>query len=138
VNRVFIDTNILIDLLADRKPFSKFAIEIFVAAENKKIKLFTSSHSIATAHYLLKKYVGEKELREMLLDILDYMTVIQIDIDVIKRSLKSKHKDFEDAIQIVAAQSIEKIDCIVTRNVKDFRGAEIPVLTPDEFVKTHL
>lgn len=138
MSKVFIDTNILIDLLADRKPFSKFAIEIFVAAENKKVKLFASSHSIATGHYLLKKYVGEKELREMLLDLLDYITVIPIDIDVLKRSLKSKHKDFEDAIQIVAAQSIEKIDCIATRNVKDFRGAEIPVLTPDEFVKTHL
>lgn len=138
MNRVFIDTNILIDLLADRKPFSRFAIEIFVAAENKKIKLFTSSHSIATAHYLLKKYVTEKELREMLLYLLDYLTVIPIDIDVLKRSLKSKYKDFEDAIQIVAAQSIEKIDCIVTRNVKDFKGAEIPVLAPDEFVKTNL
>ena len=136
--RIFVDTNILIDLLADRKPFSKFAVEIFVAAENKKVKLFTSSHSIATSHYLLKKYLGEKELREMLLDLLDYVTVVPIDIDVLKRSLKSKHKDFEDAIQIVAAQSIEKIDCIVTRNVKDFRGAEILVLTPDEFVKTYL
>jgi predicted nucleic acid-binding protein len=124
--------------MADRKPFSKFAIEIFVAAENKEIKLFVSSHSVATAHYLLKKYVGEKELKEILSGLLNYLTVISIDIDIIKRSLKSKHKDFEDAIQIVAAQSIEKIDCIVTRHAKDFGSAEIQVLPPDEFVKTYL
>jgi predicted nucleic acid-binding protein len=62
---IFIDTNILIDLLADRQPFSKFAIEIFNLAEKKQIKLFTSSHSYATTHYLLKKHIEERELREL-------------------------------------------------------------------------
>ena len=57
MKKVFIDTNILVDLIADRIPFSKYAIEIFNNAERKKIKLFTSSHSIATTHYLLKKYL---------------------------------------------------------------------------------
>lgn len=135
MRKVFVDTNILIDLIADRTPFSKFAIEIFAGAESKKIELFASSHSIATAHYLLKKYIGEKELRQILFDLLDYLTVVAIDLDVLKRGLKSKYKDFEDALQIIAAQSVEKMDCIVTRNVKDFKGAEILVLPPDEFVK---
>jgi predicted nucleic acid-binding protein len=138
VNRAYIDTTVLIDLIADRKPFSKFAIEIFDAAESKKIELFVSSHSLATVHYLLKKYISEIELREILLDLIAFITIVPIDGEVIKRSLKSKHKDFEDAIQIVAAQSVNKINCIVTRNVKDFKGAEIAVLTPDEFVKFNL
>lgn len=134
MKKVFVDTNILIDLIADRKPFSKFAIEIFEMAEEKKIKLFTSSHSIATTHYLLKKYIEEKELREIIYTLLDYVVIIPIDIDVIKKGLKSKHKDFEDALQIICAYSIEKITCIVTRNTRDFKGSEIPVLTPDEFI----
>ena len=134
MKKVFVDTNILIDLIADRKPFSKFAIEIFEMAEEKKIKLFTSSHSIATTHYLLKKYIDEKELREIIYALLDYIVIIPIDIDVIKKGLKSKHKDFEDALQIICAYSIEKINCIVTRNTRDFKGSEIPVLTPDEFI----
>mgnify|MGYP001582580503 CR=1 FL=1 len=134
MKKVFVDTNILIDLIADRKPFSKFAIEIFEMAEEKKIKLFTSSHSIATTHYLLKKYIDEKELREIIYALLDYIVIIPIDIDVIKKGLKSKHKDFEDAQQIICAYSIEKINCIVTRNTRDFKGSEIPVLTPDEFI----
>ena len=66
MRNVFVDTNILIDLLADRPPFSKFAVAIFDLAENHKVKLFTSSHSYARTHYLLKKYMGKKELRVVL------------------------------------------------------------------------
>lgn len=131
--KVFADTNIIVDLIADRQPFSKYAIKIFNKAEEKKIKLFTSSHSIATTHYLLKKYIEEKNLRDVLFNLLDYLTVVQVDVDVIKKGLRSKHKDFEDAIQIICASSVEKIDCIITRNVKDFKDSEILVLTPDEF-----
>jgi predicted nucleic acid-binding protein len=132
MKKVFLDTNIIVDLIADRKPFSKYSIEIFKKAEEKKIKLFTSSHSIATTHYLLKKYVEEKILRDVLYNLLDYVTVIAVDTDVLKKGLRSKHKDFEDSIQILCASTIEKIDCIVTRNTKDFRDSEILVLTPDE------
>jgi len=135
MKKVFVDTNILVDLIADRRPFSKFAIQIFSKAEERKTKLYTSSHSIATTHYLLKKYIDEKELREVLYNILDYLNIVAIDQDVIKKGLKSKHKDFEDALQIISAYSIEKLDCIVTRNIKDFKGSEIPVLTPDELIK---
>ena len=133
MKKVFLDTNTLVDLIADRKPYSKFAIEIFNKAEEKKLKIYTSSHSIATTHYLLKKYLDEKELRTVLFNLLDYISVIPVDIDVLKKGLRSKHKDFEDAIQIFCASSIEKIDCIVTRNIKDYKDSEILVLSPDEF-----
>lgn len=132
MKRVFVDTNIIVDLIADRRPFSKYAIRLFSNAENRKVKLFTSSHSIATTHYLLKKYVDEKQLREILENLLDYLTVVAISQDVIKKGLKSKHKDFEDALQIIAASTIDNLDCIVTRNIKDFKGSEIPVFSPDE------
>jgi len=135
MKKVFVDTNIIVDLIVDRKPYSKFAIDIFRSAEEKKLKLFTSSHSIATTHYLLKKYIDEKELRDILYNLLDYVQVVPVDADTIKKGLRSKHKDFKDAIQMICAYSIEKIDCIVTRNIKDFRASEIPVLSPDELVK---
>ncbi len=130
--RVFLDTNILVDLIADRKPFSKYAVEIFSKAEAKEIQLFVSSHSVATTHYLLKKYLGAKGLREVIYNLLDYLTVVPVDVDVIKKGLRSKHKDFEDSIQILCASSIEKLDYIVTRNIKDFKQSELPVITPDE------
>ena len=136
MKKLFIDTNIIVDLIADRKPFSKYAIQIFQKAELKEIQLFTSSHSIATTHYLLKKYLGEKELRDVLYDLLDYLTVVAVDIDILKKGLRSNHKDFEDSIQILCASSIEKIDCIVTRNTKDFKASEIPAYNPDEVILT--
>lgn len=134
MKNVFVDTNIIIDLLADRRPFSKFAIEIFDLAAKNKVQLFTSSHSIATTHYLLKKYIREKELREVIYSLLDYIDVISIDLSIIKKSLLSNHKDLEDAIQIFAANSIKELDFIVTRNVKDFKNAGVAVLPPDELI----
>lgn len=133
MKKVFLDTNIIVDLIADRKPFSKYAIEMFQLAEENKLQLFTSSHSIATTHYLLKKYLDEKSLREVLYNLLDFLIVIPVDIDIIKKGLRSNHKDFEDSIQIFCASSIEKINYIITRDGKDFKGSEIPVLSPDEF-----
>lgn len=132
MKKIFLDTNILVDLIADRKPFSKYAVIIFNAAETKKIKLFTSSHTIATTYYLLKKYVEEKALRQILLGLFDYVTIIPVNAEVLLKGLRSNQKDFEDSIQIYCATSVEKMDCIVTRNIKDFKGSEIPVLAPDE------
>lgn len=134
MKRVFVDTNIIVDLIADRKPFSKFAIAIFEMAERKEVQLFTSSHAIATTHYLLKKYLEEKLLRQVIYEVLEYIQVLAVDQDIIKRGLKSKHKDFEDAIQILCAYNIEKLDYIITRNLKDFKDSEIPVLPPDELL----
>ena len=135
MKKVFVDTNILVDLIADRKPYSKFAVDIFNKAEEKKVKLFTSSHSIATTHYLLKKHIGEKELRELLYSLLDFINLISVDTSIIKKSLLSNHKDFEDAVQIYAANSISDIEFIVTRNLKDFKDAGVAVLPPDELIK---
>lgn len=132
MKQIFVDTNILIDLLANRMPFSKFAIQLFDLAEKKEVKLYTSSHTFATTHYLLKKHIAEKELRELLFSLLDYIELIAIDTSIIKKSLLSNHRDFEDAIQIVAASSIAGLDFIVTRNLKDFKDAGITVLPPDE------
>lgn len=133
MKKVFLDTNILVDLIGNRKPFSKYAIEIFRMAEENKLQIFTSSHSIATTHYLLKKYIDEKSLREILFNLIDFLTIMPVDEDIIKNGLRSNHKDFEDSIQILCASSIGQVDGIITRNIKDFKNSEIPVFTPDEF-----
>ena len=133
--KVFIDTNILIDLLGDRKPYSKFAIEIFKAAEQKTITLYATTHSLATTHYLLKKYIDEKKLRQILEGLLEYLNIVPIDEHIFRQGLKSRHKDFEDALQMIAASGIPEITCIVTRNLKDFKHSEVEVVSPDELVK---
>jgi len=135
MKKIFVDTNIIVDLIADRKPFSKFAIDLFNKAESKQIKLFASSHSIATTYYVLKKFVSEKGLRETLYSLCDLITIVAMDDTALKKGLLSKHKDFEDALQIICASSIDKLDCIVTRNIKDFKDSGVPVLSPDELYK---
>ncbi|WP_235973030.1 type II toxin-antitoxin system VapC family toxin [Flavobacterium undicola] len=133
-NQIFLDTNILVDIVANRKPFSKDAIEIFDHCQRKKIKMYSTSISIANLHYIAKKNVDEKELRSIIEDLLDTISIIPITETILRKSLKSSHKDFEDAIQITAAQSIHNMDCIVTRDLKDFKNSEIKVFTPDEFL----
>ena len=134
MKRVFVDTNVLVDLIADRRPFSKFAIQLFAKAESRKIKLYTSSHAVATTYNLLKKYMAEKELREVLYNLMEFLTIVAIDQDIIRKGLKSRHKDFEDALQMISAYSIGNMDCIVTRNIKDFKDSELPVYSPDEVI----
>jgi len=80
----------------------------------------------------LKKFVEEKELRDILFNLFDFIEVVPVNLDILKKGLRSSHKDFEDAVQILCASSITGINCIVTRNKKDFKTSEIAVLTPDE------
>lgn len=131
MKQYFLDTNILIDLIADRKPHSKYAIRLFQEAEHNAVKLYTSSHSIATTYYLLKKNADEKKLRQVISSLLDYVQCIAIDQSILKRALHSNHADFEDGIQIMAASMIHQLDGIITRSVKDFKNSDIPVLLPD-------
>ncbi|HLR38354.1 MAG TPA: PIN domain-containing protein [Chitinophagaceae bacterium] len=131
MRKLFIDTNIIIDLLGDRRPHSKFAASIFNKAELGEIKLYVSSLSFATTHYILKKNIGDKKLRTVLYTLLDYLNIIPIDSHILKRGLKSSYKDFEDGLQIIAASSVNEIDAIITRNIKDFKESEIPAYPPD-------
>lgn len=134
MKQVFLDTNILMDILANRQPFYKSSSEIYKLGLSKKILLYTSSNTIITLHYLMRKFIEEDKIRMALDEITNAVTIIPVDITIIKKSLKSSHKDFEDAIQITAAQSINTMDCIITRDLKDYKFSEINVYTPDEFL----
>lgn len=135
MKKIFLDTNIIIDLLNERVPFSKYAIQIFKKAEEQSIVLYTSSHSIATTHYILKKYIDEKKLREILNDLIDLVNVVPVDLEILRSGLNSKYKDFEDSIQIYCANNIKDISFIVTRNIKDFKDSEITALPPEQAIE---
>lgn len=134
MKNIFIDINILVDIFANREPFVFKSLAIYDLGIKNKIQLFSSSNTITTLHYILKKSITEEKTRLALEHVIKYVTIIPVDITIIKKSLKSSHKDFEDAIQIISAQSINTMDCIVTRDLKDYKNAEINVFTPDEFL----
>lgn len=134
MKNLFLDTNILMDILGNRIPFYESSSKIYTLGLNKKCNLYTSSNTINTLHYLLKKFIAEQEIRNALDEITDAVSIIPVNLTMIKKSLKSNHKDFEDAIQIYAAQSVDEMDCIITRDLKDYKNAEIKVYTPDQFL----
>lgn len=127
--KVFLDTNILIDFLSNRPPFTQESVQLFQLSENGKIQLFTSTHVIATTHYILKKFAADTKLRQTLSEISEILTIVDVTASALKTALKSSHKDFEDAIQIAAAEQIKGLDHIITRNLKDFKTSSIPAIS---------
>ena len=129
---IFLDTNVIIDFLTDRRPFSLTAAEIFNASLTSKVKIFISAVSYNNIYYILRQSFSNTETIK-LLDALSQMTeVADVTKAIIKNSLKSDLKDFEDAIQHSCALSLNKIDFIVTRDTKDFKKSALPIMNPEE------
>lgn len=133
MKKLFLDTNVVIDLLSKREPFYKAAVLIFSMAFKKKVSLYISPMTYATASYLLRKQ-GQERMILLLHDLRQLSKVTVADERVIDQTLDSDFTDIEDGMQYYSALS-KHIDIIITRNVKDFVPySELPVLTPDEFL----
>lgn len=132
--RWYVDTNIILDLILRREPHLETASAIFNFSTTERLSLFTCSHSIPTAHYVAKKSFKEDVLRNVIDEILNFLNIVAVDEDILRKSLKSAHKDFEDAIHILCAHQIKNLDGIITRNMRDFSTSEIKVFSPDEAV----
>lgn len=132
MKNLFIDTNIVIDVLANRQPYSGPAAQLFDLAEKGKINLFISALSFANIYYIIKKACTHKDTISLLRDLEGLTETLDVTKQVIAKSLVSDIKDFEDSIQYYTALSNKKITVIVTRNVKDYKNSELAVLTADE------
>ena len=128
----FIDTNILIDFISQRQPFGFNAALLFQATEEKKVKLHIAALSFWNTHYYLKKLIPETEVRKIFFDLTELLEIVPHNKTLMRLAIKSAHKDFEDAMQIVAAESVHEINGIVTRNKKDFRHSSLPLYLPEE------
>jgi len=132
--KLFLDTNIIIDLLADRKPFSNSAYIIFREAKLNKWKLFTSSNSIITTFYILEKQLNSNDANKTIETILKRLEIQDLTKKELFLALKSRTEDLEDASQIECANRIGKIDFIITRDKKGFKHSLIEVLLPNELL----
>ncbi len=134
---LFLDTNILIDLTANRLPFSKWAIKIFTDSKNGKFRLFTSSASILTTYYIVEKEIGSNQARRILKILLMRLNVQDIGKLELLTALTTYFPDYEDSVQHECAKKCKHIDYIITRNKKDFKNSIISVLSPEElYIKT--
>lgn len=131
----FVDTNVVIDMLANREGFADAASELFDSAGRGEICVSICALSYSTIYYILKKYSGREIALQCLKDLSEYVSVLPVDESVIREALSSGFPDYEDAIQYYSARQDSSVDAIVTRNVKDFALSELPVLLPSEYLK---
>jgi predicted nucleic acid-binding protein len=134
MTKIFIDTDVCLDLLAKREPHYGYAATLFTLADKGELNLFVSSLSFSNLNYLLSRQYATTEARRILSKFKVLVRVLPVDGKVIELALNSKFKDFEDAIQYFTA--IESgITFLLTRNIKDYKKAEIPVQTPELYVQ---
>ena len=129
---IFLDTNVIIDFLADRRPFSLTAAEIFNASLSGKVKIFISAVSYNNIYYILRQSISHSETMKHLNALIEMTEIVDVTKAIINKSLKSDFKDFEDAIQYNCALTVNKMDFIVTRDSKDFKKSSLPVMNPQE------
>jgi predicted nucleic acid-binding protein len=134
MKHIFIDTNVVIDFLADRRPFSLDAARLFDLALEGKSKIYISAVSYNNIYYILRQSLTNNATIKLLEELAEMTEIADVTGDIIRKSLKTDFKDYEDAIQYYCALGIAKIDFIVTRNTKDFKKSTISVLTPAEAV----
>lgn len=137
MEHAFVDADVAIDLLSERIPHYHSAASLFVLADQNKIKLYISSLSINNIHYILCQGNSEAQVRKALGRFKVLVNVLAVDDKIVELALASSFKDFEDAIQYYTA--IENgLKLILTRNLRDYSLSKIPVMTPENYLKTRI
>ncbi len=129
---VFIDTNVIIDFLANRAPFAFFAGKIFDLVEQKKLTIYISAVSYNNIYYILKQGLTHSATIKLIAQLDNLTVVAPVDQWVIQKAINSNFKDFEDAIQHFCATNVKEIGLIITRDTNDYKKSELPVMTPEE------
>ncbi len=131
--KVLFDTNIILDVLLDRKPFADHASFLMSRVEQAEIKGFLCATTVTTIHYLLAKYLDEGQALINIHSMMALFEVAAVNRIVIESALNSKFTDFEDSVLHESARHAG-VEYIITRNIKDFKKSKIPAFTPTEFL----
>jgi len=131
---LFIDTNVLIDFLADRNPFSHSAAKLFTMSLSGKVKIYISAASYNNIYYILRQSLSHKNTIHLLKELSTFTEIVEVTKKIINDAIASDFNDFEDAVQYYSALTLHKIDCIITRDVKGFKKSTIPVMSTEEII----
>lgn len=134
--RVFVDTNVLLDVLAEREPFYADSQRVWTLSEAGRIEAFVSAVSFTNCYYIVRKYAGARRAEKALRLLRDVFTPADLTSQVINQAMDSGFADFEDAVQFYSAARAQA-ECIITRDVDHFPRAHPPVLSPAEFLAVH-
>ena len=132
---LFIDSDILLDMLLIREPFWGYTQLLLLESENLGIRLSTSVLVIANINYILEKKIGAPAAKSTIKTLVKRINILSFESDIIDLALNGKFNDLEDEIQYLIAKRHE-CDVIITRNIKDYKQSTIPVLTAEQFLNT--
>ena len=135
MDKILIDTDVILDFFFDRQPFSDYATEVLNLCAEKEIKGHTTPVIISNVYYLLRKTAKHDIIIEKIKQLLNIIEIIEINKNAVLNALNSEFKDFEDALQNFSAIENGEIEIILTRNLKDFKKSELAVLTPETYLK---
>lgn len=136
IKKVFIDTDIVLDVALAREPFFSASKMVLAMAENSMIIGNISSNCIANIYYILRKVGGDIDSRKFLSNIVKYIDVITIDHQNVLDALKSKFSDFEDGLQNYSAIK-NQCEYIITRNIDDYKNSKLKVVLPEDFIRLY-
>ena len=133
--KVFLDTNILLDVLVERdnKEFTENATMILGLGSNRVLDLYMSLLSVTIIAYVLRNMTAVKK-KGIIKDLVSIVKVLPSLPEHVENMLECQMNDIEDAMQVQSATE-GQCDVIVTRNTTDFRDAGLPVISPEEFLK---
>ena len=132
LNVVF-DLNILLDVLQAREPFYEFSARLLAVAETGKIQGWLAAHSVTTLFYLIAKDKSSDQARVTLTNLLQFLKISPVNETTIEQALNLPYRNFEDAVQAASALQIHA-DFLVSRNIKDYQPAPLPVVQPAELL----
>jgi len=131
--RLFLDANVVIDTLAQRKPWAAAATRVMAEIAAGEHEAFVAAHTVTTAFYLLRKALGGPRAVSALQDLVRIVRVADVNHDMIEQALALGWKDVEDALQVICAMNVDA-DVFITRDARDFAPSPIQVRTPAEFL----
>ena len=131
--RVLVDTNVVLDVLLDRRPFTDAAAQVFALVEESKIEGLLCATTITTVDYLLGQALAPEKARGALQRLLGLFEIAPVNRSVLEHALRSGITDFEDAV-LEQAGLLAGVDAITTRNVGDFRKSKVTVFDPTELL----
>ena len=129
--KVLFDTNIILDVLLNRKNFVELSANLVGMVESKNIDGYLCATTMTTLGYLISKAVNKKQAKVEIQKLLTLFRIAEVNSTVLELSVNSGFSDFEDAVQYYSGKCCE-VDGLVTRNTKDYKHTKLPIYTPDE------
>ena len=136
MDNILLDSDVILDILFNRKPFSAAAFHILSLCEKKHANGFITPVIISNLYYIIRKQTSHKNAIEKIQELLGILDVLAMDKQAVFSAIHSGFNDFEDALQNYAAENSKGVKIIITRNGKDFKSSKLAILTPEMYLNT--